>query len=330
LRAPDFWRAGHAGPWPCLLGPLAGLYALGGMVRWASRRSYRADIPVICVGNLVAGGAGKTPVALALAKRLTGRGAEVHLLSRGYGGREPGPLRVEPERHSAREVGDEPLLLAAAAPTWVARDRAAGVRAAEEAGAEVIVMDDGLQNPSVEKSLSLVVIDGAYGFGNRRVMPAGPLREPLGRGLARADALVLIGPDETGAAEAARGVAPRPLALIRAKLVPRATSKALVDARVLAFAGIANPEKFFRSLDDAGVVVAARRVFADHHAYRAGEIAAIEAAAKALDALPVTTATDAARLDAATRARIAVFGIETVFEDGAALDALIEGALGDG
>ncbi len=330
MRAPDFWRAESAGPWPCLLSPLAGLYALGGIVHRATTRPYRAAVPVICVGNLVAGGAGKTPVALSLAARLEARGAEVHLLSRGYGGSEAGPLRVEPERHSARDVGDEPLLLAAAGPTWVARDRAAGARAAVGAGARAIVMDDGLQNPSLEKSLSLVIVDGVYGFGNRRVMPAGPLREPMGHGLARADAVVLIGPDETGAAEAALGAASRPPALIRARLAPVEAAKALGGTRALAFAGIAQAEKFFRSLEDAGLIIAGRRVFADHHPYQESEIAAIEADSRALNAVPVTTGKDAARLNAETRARITVFDVEVVFEDGAALDALIEGVLGDG
>src|SRR5208282_2770601 len=166
LRAPEFWR--HDGAASRLLSPLAALYDAAVAARFARVKPARVGFPVICVGNLTAGGAGKTPIVLSLAKNLTGRGVRVHILSRGYGGRMRGPLLVDPKRHDARDVGDEPLLLAKAAPCWVAANRPAGARAAVAAGAQAILMDDGLQNPSLAKDWSLLVIDGGYGLGNGR------------------------------------------------------------------------------------------------------------------------------------------------------------------
>ncbi len=174
MRAPEFWQSD--GALARLLAPLGAAYGLAGRLRRARARPAACGVPVVCIGNLVAGGAGKTPVALAVAGRLQDQGRAVQLLTRGYGGRARGPLRVEPGRQGAAEVGDEALLLAARAPTWVARDRAAGAAAAVAAGAEVLVMDDGFQNPALAKDLSLLVVDGASGFGNGRVMPAGPAR----------------------------------------------------------------------------------------------------------------------------------------------------------
>ncbi|MDE2514004.1 MAG: tetraacyldisaccharide 4'-kinase, partial [Alphaproteobacteria bacterium] len=182
-NAPEFWA--RRGALSLLLTPLGCLYDATGTARRALVHAYRAPVPVICVGNLVAGGAGKTPIVADLARRLTARGVAVHILSRGYGGTLPGPVRVDPDRHDAAAVGDEPLMLARGTPTWVARDRAAGARAAAVAGAQAILMDDGLQNPTLAKDLSLIALDGGYGFGNRRVIPAGPLRETIAHGLAR-------------------------------------------------------------------------------------------------------------------------------------------------
>ena len=200
MRAPDFWRRG-GGPLGAVLTPLGWGYGLATRLRLAMANPFKASVPVLCVGNLIAGGAGKTPVTLSLGRRLMDQGRKVHFLSRGYGGRRAGPLRVDPDHHGAREVGDEALLLARCAPAWVARDRPGGCRAAIAGGARAIIMDDGFQNPYLAKDVSLLVVDGAYGFGNGRVMPAGPLREPVEAGLARADALVLIGADGAGVVE---------------------------------------------------------------------------------------------------------------------------------
>jgi tetraacyldisaccharide 4'-kinase len=290
---------------------------MGGRLRRRMTSPQTVPAPVICVGNLVAGGAGKTPVALALGERLRVQGAAVHFLSRGYGGRARGPLRVDPDRHTAAEVGDEPLLLARTAPTWVARDRVSGATAAVQAGAQLIVMDDGFQNPSLKKDLSLLVIDGGYGFGNGRVMPAGPLREPLADGLARADAVVLIGPDQCGV----EAMLPPSLPLLRAVLAP--VSAALAGRKVLAFAGIARPEKFFATLQSMGCHIAAQRAFPDHHPYREEEITALIEAAQHADAVPVTTEKDAARLPPAFKSRIETLPVALRWRDEGAVDRLL-------
>ncbi|MGH7114508.1 MAG: tetraacyldisaccharide 4'-kinase, partial [Stellaceae bacterium] len=187
--APAFWGK-EPGLVADLLLPASAAWDAAGRLRRALAHPYHAPVPVICVGNLTAGGAGKTPVVIALAAWLASRGRAAHVMTRGYGGRLAGPLRVDPSRHNAAVVGDEALLHASRAPCWIARDRAAGIAAAATAGAEAILLDDGFQNPLVAKTLALIVVDAAYGFGNRRVIPAGPLRENLRRGLARADGVV--------------------------------------------------------------------------------------------------------------------------------------------
>ncbi len=318
MRAPDFWT--ENGALATLLAPLGAGYDLAGRLRRAMVPSVSTDIPVVCVGNLVAGGAGKTPVVLALVEALTARGAVVHCLSRGYGGNSPGPRRVDAARDSAAEVGDEALLLARAAPSWVARDRAAGARAATAAGARVLVMDDGFQNPALAKDLSLVVVDGAYGFGNRRVMPAGPLRETVARGLARADAVVLLGRDR-------RTLGPtlgNHLPLLGARLAPRPGAERLAGRKVLAFAGIGRPEKFFATLAELGAELTETRAFPDHHPYTAAELRDLRERAQALGAILVTTEKDAVRLAPDQRDGIETLAVAVAWDDPAALQALLD------
>lgn len=321
MHAPDFWRRRG---WQALaLEPAAQAYAAAGALRHAFARPAKAAVPVICVGNLVAGGAGKTPVTLELARMLGADGQRPHILTRGYGGALAGPVRVDPAIHDFHAVGDEALLLAEAAPTWVAHDRPAGARAAAASGAGLILMDDGLQNPSLAKDLALMVVDAGYGFGNGRVMPAGPLREPRVRGLARAQAAVLIGAD-TGHIRA--DLAPF-LPVARARLVPSVDIDAWRGRRVVAFAGIGRPQKFFDSLTQLGVELIAGIGFPDHHPYRPQEMADLVAQAEQADAVPVTTTKDWVRLPADLRARVETLPVRLAWdrpEDEALIRRLIQ------
>jgi tetraacyldisaccharide 4'-kinase len=319
VRAPEFWT--RNGLVPTLLEPIATLYGAVGATRAMLTTPFRATVPVLCVGNLVAGGTGKTPVVLSLAQLLRARGYRPHIVLRGYGGRLAGPVRIEPQ-HGAADVGDEALLLARAAPCWVARDRVAGVKAASEAGADLVLLDDGFQNPTLTKDLSFIVVDGTYGFGNRRLIPAGPLREPIQRGLGRADAVILIGSDESGVAVAIGGRLP----VLRASLEPRG-GEALIGRKVLAFAGIGRPAKFYATLERLGADIVAHRDFADHHPYSDAELGALLAAAHARGATLVTTSKDWVRLPEPSRAGIAVLDVVVAWQEPERLDALLSSAL---
>jgi 3-deoxy-D-manno-octulosonic-acid transferase len=317
FRAPTFWtqRAGMASR---LLSPIATVYAAS-TARRVARPGWRAPVPVICCGNAGVGGAGKTPLALDLGARLAAHGVAVAFLTRGYGARVRSPVRVDPARHDAATVGDEALLLAACAPTFVCPDRAEAARLALAGGARVLLMDDGLQNPSLLKDLSLLVIDGAVGFGNGRVIPAGPLREPVAAAARRCRAAVLIGADANGA----RAELPPDLPVLTAHATPEAEAAALAGQRVLAFAGIGRPEKFFAMLREAGIAVASCRGFADHHRYSEPELRRLLTEADRLGALPVTTPKDAVRLPAPLRTSVRVVGMRLVWSDPSAIEALL-------
>jgi tetraacyldisaccharide 4'-kinase len=318
--APLFWGR-KPGLTADLLSPLGAAWDGAGRLRRALARPYRASIPVICVGNLVAGGAGKTPVTLALADWLRVRGIATHVVTRGYRGQLAGPIRVDVARHIAGEVGDEALLLAVSTSVWVARDRAAGAAAAVAAGAEVLLLDDGFQNPSVMKTLSLIVVDAGYGFGNARVIPAGPLRENLRRGLARADAAVLL------AVPGAEGAAVPPLFDQKLCVIPAVLTaidgERFAGDRVYAFAGIGRPARFFATLRALGANVAAERSFPDHHAFCERDLDALAAAARRLGARLVTTAKDFVRLPAAARGAIEVLEVEIRWPDPEVLARLL-------
>jgi len=315
MRAPAFWS--ESGLLPGLLAPAAAFYALGSALRHATTRPVKAAVPVVCVGNAVAGGAGKTPIALSIAGLLKGMGRKPAFLSRGYGGRLAGPVAVDPALHRAADVGDEPLLLAAAAPTVVASERPAGAAMAAERGADVIVMDDGLQNPSLAKDLSFLVVDGGFGFGNGRVMPAGPLREPLYRSLDRADAVVIVGADTTDVRKALPGDLP----VLHARLAPVGSD--LLHKRVLAFAGIGRPEKFFETLRAIPCDLVATHAFGDHHQYQPEEIMRLVEAAAQAKALPVTTEKDFVRLPEDAKPMVRILKIQAEWQDSKALEALI-------
>jgi tetraacyldisaccharide 4'-kinase len=318
MRAPEFWA--HDTLPGRLLRPLGEAYGLAGRLRRRLARPTRVAVPVVCIGNLVAGGAGKTPVAMAVAAELIARGQRPHLLCRGYRGRLPGPVRVDLARHDAAAVGDEALLLAAVAPTWCGCDRVAAARAAMAAGADLLIMDDGLQNPWLHQDLALLVVDGGFGFGNRRLLPGGPLREPLRAGFARASAIVQLGEDEVGL----EALLPARLPRLRARLRPGPDAPDLRGRRVVAFAGIGRPEKFFRSLADAGALLLARHAFADHHRYRRREVQALLAEAAARDAVCVTTAKDRVRLPAELQGSITIMPVTVSWREPEALAQLLE------
>ena len=307
-----------------LLGPIARVYG-GRAAERMDRPGAVPPCPVICVGNFTLGGAGKTPTAMRLAALLKDLGARPAVLTRGYGGRLAGPVRVDPACQAARDVGDEPLLLARAAPTVVARDRPAGARLCVAEGADVVVMDDGLQNPSLRKTLSLAVIDAGRGVGNGLPFPAGPLRAPLARQWPHVHGLVLIGEGAAGEAMA-RDAGDRGLPVHRARLVPDAAVP-LAGRRVAAFAGIGRPEKFFETLRGMGADLVHARGFPDHHPYRERDLERLHACAARADALLVTTEKDWMRLAPAQRSRVTAIRVDLCFEDNGPMRASLAAAI---
>jgi tetraacyldisaccharide 4'-kinase len=320
MRAPGFWWR-KSGAAAALLSPLGAIYGSIAARRLA-QSGERVGVPVICIGNPTVGGAGKTPTAIMVARMLAAAGGRPAFLTRGYGGKLSGPVQVEAS-HTAADVGDEPLLLARVASTVVSRDRVAGARLAIAAETSVIVMDDGFQNPALAKDLSILVIDGARGIGNGQVIPAGPLRTPLAPQLARAHAILIVGDGPMPATN---------LPTFHGRLVPdRAALARVENRRVLAFAGIGDPQKFFATLAAAGINAQIQRGFADHHRYRADEAAALIAEAERHDLALVTTEKDLVRLQgdpalAALAARTQALPVELIVSEQDDFRRLVLGA----
>ena len=322
MRPPRFWSNPPDRPgWQALaLSPVAMAWQIGAALRGFGRSPYRAPVPVICVGNLIAGGAGKTPMVSALMRRFAVH--VPHVVSRGHGGRIRGPHRVEAARDDHAEVGDEPLLLARRGPVWVARERAAGVRAAAEQKAGLVLLDDGYQNPSVVKDASIVMVDAGQGFGNGRVIPAGPLRESVPDGLARASLVVLVGREDARERLLSTWPILREMPIAVAWIA--GDRAALPAGPLLAFAGIGRPAKFYETLSQMGAEIAGTRDYADHHPYRVAEIEALARQADRLGASLITTEKDALRLPPQWRGKIATLPIRLEPRDWAPIDALLQ------
>ncbi len=310
MRPPLFWNRPR-GLTSRLLAPLEWIWIASTRRRLRNGPWERLSIPVICVGNINVGGTGKTPTVIALLEVLGELGINAHVVSRGYGGTETGPLLVDERKHSAHKVGDEPILISAFGPCWVAKDRTAGAKAAIKAGAQVIILDDGFQDPSLHKDLSIVVVDAEIGFGNGRVMPAGPLREPLTDGLSRADIVIPIGTPIAQKRLTAQLANP----VWSGELRALETGMDWSGTRFIAFAGIGRPGKFFATLQALGANVEATHAFPDHAPYTDAILQRLKAEAKAKSAQLVTTEKDMARLPAAFRRDVLALPVRLVFND---------------
>lgn len=317
MRAPSFWFNTPAlpGVWPRLLHPLSILWRIMSDRHQSKGKHLRMSVPVICVGNINIGGTGKTPTVIKLLSIFSELGVTAHVISKGYGGSTVGPLRVDEVDHSASDVGDEPLLIAAFGPCWVSKDRAAGAQAAIKAGAEILILDDGMQNPDLIKDFTIMVVDAGVGFGNERLLPAGPLRQSVDDGLRVADMVMSIGPQHAQREFATqfKGTAETPR--LCAALEPLQTGMLWHDLRAFAFAGIGRPEKFFATLRSTGAHVVATRSFGDHETLSVKLLRRMEIEAAQMGAQMVTTEKDAVRLPKDWRQKVITLPVRLEVED---------------
>lgn len=326
MRAPSYWSNPAQKPgWQArLLAPLGAVYASGTAKRVAKPAQFTADVPVLCIGNINAGGTGKTPTTIAILQRLQAKGVNAHVVTRGYGGSLEGPIQVDERTHKAQQTGDEPLLLAAFAPTWVAKDRAEGAKAAQEVGADIILMDDGFQNPDLTKDASIIVVDAQRGFGNGRCIPAGPLREPVHIGLQRADLVLSIGEDRAQKKFTEEWGNQVHLPHAKGHLQPLQTGMDWTGTPFLAFAGIGYPDKFFNTLRKLGATLLQTHALDDHQPLTTSLLARLDADARRLGAQLVTTEKDAVRLPADYRYRVLTLPVRLELEDWSAIDAVLD------
>ncbi|QDH17653.1 tetraacyldisaccharide 4'-kinase [Swingsia samuiensis] len=319
LHAPHFWFRPNVGPISLLLRPISLLVTA--ITRKRLRRNgYHSLVPVLCCGNITVGGSGKTPLTIDLTERLQKRGYHPQILSRGYKRRSHANMRVDLQTSTAQMVGDEPLLLARTAPTWVGANRAQTAQLAIKDKADCLVMDDGLQNPSLFKNLSILVLDGATGLGNRQVLPAGPLREPIDDILKRIKAAVILGDDIHNL----KSLFPQSIFVAQAKLIPGPEIRHLLGQRIIAFAGIGHPEKFFNMLKDAGVPPIRSLSFPDHHTYSKTDIQRLENLSNESGTTLVTTAKDAVKLPSSLQDKISVVNVELLWQEPTAPDHILD------
>lgn len=322
MHAPQFWhRPSTIGK---LLSPLSLLWRSGSTIHtFLNHSPWSSPVPVLCIGNITAGGAGKTPLAIDFIKALIKIGHKPHVLTRGYGGSLKGPIRVNPSNHTVSEVGDEPLLIASTAPTWVAKNRVLGAKQAIKNGASVIVMDDGFQNETIKKTFSILTIDGGYGFGNGQIIPAGPLRETPNKAINRCNAIVLVGDDCHGILDYVGKTRP----IYETKIIAHPNPE-LADKKVLAFSGIGRPSKFFESVRELGYEIVGTYEFPDHHQFRSKEIKFILEQALSLSAIPITTTKDFVRLPPETRPKIKTIKISVEWKNIDDRETIIKRTLG--
>ncbi|MCT4654701.1 MAG: tetraacyldisaccharide 4'-kinase [Cohaesibacter sp.] len=292
MKAPSFWKRRGLKAW--LLYPISLIYGRISLSRMRKKAIYKARLPILCIGNLVAGGAGKTPTAMAIGKAAVDLGLKPLFLTRGYRGSMTGPVVVDLEKHTMADVGDEALLLAQTATTIVSQDRVKGAKLAETIGGHVLIMDDGFQNPFLFKDFNLVTIDAQQAIGNGFVMPAGPLRAPLLPQVRRADQFLVIG--EGDSAPRLRQMAAR-LGKASSHAYFRAEETSLLPGtRVLALCGIGRPEKFYATIENLELELVDKVEMPDHHAYSNSEAQMVLDKAKEQNLVIVTTAKDHVRL----------------------------------